>query len=481
MNRDITLDYYAEPTVSRFHKSDEFYRVLIGPVGSGKSTGCCMEIMRRAMQQKPGRGDNRRSRYVVVRNTYRELSDTTVKTWLDWFPEEHFGPMNKQDMTHRLAFGDVEAEVMFRALDRPGDIKKVLSLEVTIAWLNEVREIPKGIVDAVGDRVGRYPAIKDGGCTFSGVIADTNPPDDDHWIYRLAEEERPPGWAFFRQPGGLLEVNGEFVPNVTAENLKHLEPAYYQRRVGGKGKDYIRVYYCGQYGFVKEGKPVHPEYVDSVHCTQEPIPSDPKRTLYIGLDFGLTPAAVFGQQDVAGRWKWIDEVVTEDMGTTRFAEVLGAHITRHYPGYDLEIWGDPAGDDRAQTDENTPFKILKAAGIEAKKCFTNDPTIRRDAVAVPFGRLIDGKPGLMISPKCKVTRKGLAGGYCYRRVQIAGDERYHDKPDKNRYSHPVEAGEYMMVGAGEGKALTASKIKGPVVKARLPSPGRASRNGWMGG
>lgn len=476
---NLVLDYYAEPTISEFHLSDEFYRILIGPVGSGKSTGCSMEIMRRAQEQKPGKDSLRKSRWAVVRNTYRELKDTTVKTWLDWFSEDHFGHINQQNMIHRLRFNDVDCEVLFRALDRPGDIKKVLSMELTGAWVNEAREVPKGIIDALGDRVGRFPAVKDGGCTWAGVIGDTNPPDEDHWIYTLAEEERPRGWQFFRQPGGLIEHDGEFEPNPEAENVHNLPARYYEQRIGGKSQDYIRVYYCGQYGFVQEGKPVHPEYVDAVHCPKEDIEPVPGRTLYVGLDFGLTPAAVFGQRLVDGRWVWIDELVTEDMGTVRFAELLKSKLDGEYAGYEVEIWGDPAGDDRAQTDENTPFKILKASGIPARACYSNDPTIRREAVSVPLNRLVDGKPGLMVSPRCRVTRKGLAGGYSYRRMQIAGQERFQDKPDKNRYSHPVEAGEYLMVGAGEGKALTAVKSSRKVNLHYSPRRTGGS-TGWMG-
>ena len=67
--------------------------------------------------------------------------------------------------------------------------------------------------------------------------------------------------------------------------------------------------------------------------------------------------------------------------------------------------------------------------------------------------MIDGKPGLLISPKCRITRKGMAGGYAYKRLQVSGDERFHDKPDKNKYSHPCEAAQYMMLGAGEGRSV----------------------------
>ena len=450
---DYRISYHAGPTLTAFHKSDVRRRGVMGPVGSGKSTGMCAEIMRRAQEQEPGPDGKRKTRWVIVRNSYRELKDTTLKTWLDWFPELYFGDFKHTDMQHSIRRGDVEADVLFRALDRPDDVGKLLSLELTGGWVNEARELPLGIIEALDDRIGRYPAVKDGGCTWRGLMMDTNPPDDDHWWYRLAEEERPEGWAFWRQPGGLVEESGEFVPNPLAENLKNLEPDFYAQRAQGKSRDHIRVYYCARYGFLRDGRPVWPEYADDVHCAQQVIQPDPSRTLYIGLDFGLTPAALFAQQTLSGRWVWIDELVTENMGVSRFAEILGPKIRREYQGFDIEVWGDPAGNERAQTDEQTPFLILRKHGINAQPAPTNDFDIRRDAVGVPMTRMFDGLPGFMVSPKCRMARKGLAGGYHYRRIQIAGEERYHDKPVKDRYSHVCEAGQYAMLGAGEGNVV----------------------------
>lgn len=428
----------------------------MGPVGSGKSTAMCMEIMRRVQEQQPWSDGVARSRWAIIRNTYRQLKDTTLNTWLDWFPPSLFGDFNYGDFEHRVRIaGDgksppVEAEILFRALDRPQDVSKLLSLELTGAWVNEARELPWGVIEALDDRIGRYPPMREVGPTWQGLIMDTNPPDDDHWWYRIAEEDKPKGWKFYKQPGGLIERGGEFEPNPGAENLSNLPPNYYEDRQHGKKKDHIRVYYCARYGFVKDGKPVFPEYADDVHCvngTIEPIKSE---TLYIGLDFGLTPAALFCQRTKRGRWIWIDELVTEDMGVSRFAELLGQKIRAEYSDFDIEIWGDPAGTERAQTDERTPYDILAAHKISAQPCNTNDPIIRRDAVANPMTRLIDGQPGFLISQKCRVARKGLAGGYCLKRVQVVGEERYKDKPDKNRYSHVCEAGEYAHLGAGEG-------------------------------
>jgi len=454
--------YNAVPTLAKFHASNALYRGVMGPVRSGKSTGMCFEIMRRAIEQQPYKGI-RRTRWAVVRNTYPELRDTTLKTWLMWFQEDQFGKFNLQRMQHNIRFSlpddtIVETEVLFRALDRPDDVRKLLSLELTGAWTNETREIPKAIIDALGDRVGQFPSKHEGGCTWRGVIMDTNPPDEDHWYYKLAEEERPPGWEFFRQPGALIEREGKFLPNPAAENIKNLNEGhdYYLSRVAGKSIDYIRVYYCAQYGFVIDGKPVIHEYVDAVHCALEPIQPNRNLTVYVGLDFGLTPAALFAQRYPNGRWAWIDELVSEDMGITRFAEILQTKIHREYPGFEFEFYGDPAGNQRMQTDEKTCFQILHAKGIPAVPAPTNDFTVRREAIAVPLSRLIDGQPGLIVSPKCKYARKGLAGGYCYKRLKVAGDERYRDKPDKTIYSHVVDAGGYAMVGGGEGNKVVSN-------------------------
>jgi len=444
-----------------------------------------MEIMRRAQEQKPSPDGIRRTRWAVIRNTYRELQDTTCKTWLGWFDEDYFGRFNWGDMAHRISTGDIEIEVLFRALDRPQDVKKLLSMELTGAWVNEAREVPKSIIDGLSDRVERYPGMRDGGPTWAGVMADTNPPDVDHWWYRLAEIDRPTGWEFFRQPGGLVKQKDQFVANPHAENLSNLPGGheYYLKRMAGKKDDHIQVYYCSEYGFVIDGKPIYSEYVDSLHCTKEVLQPIKGLKVYIGIDFGLTPAAVFAQKLPNGRWIWLDELVSEDMGISRFADLLKPKMLSEYRGHEFEIWGDPAGDIRAQTDETTPFQILQAKGIPAQPAPTNDFIQRRESVSTALSRIVDGKPGLLISPKCEVTRKGMSGGYCFKRVQVAGDEKFHDKPDKNKFSHVCEAGQYLMIGAGEGEAL----ISGSIPKVKIPTApiirmnfGAGAGSGWMG-
>ena len=124
--------------------------------------------------------------------------------------------------------------------------------------------------------------------------------------------------------------------------------------------------------------------------------------------------------------------------------------------------GDPAGDFRAQTDESTPFQVLRGAGLTARPAQSNDVSLRIEAVAGTLNRMVEGQSGLLVDYRCKELIKGFEGGYGYRRMQVSG-ERYDDKPDKNRFSHIHDALQYLMLGGGEGRhVLGHSNVAKPV-------------------
>lgn len=492
--------FNVQPTMARLYFSNAPFRFIMGPYGSGKTSGLCIEVFRRASEQTPGPDGIRRTRCVIVRNTFRQLEDTTIKTWMRWFPESVFGVYNKTKHNFFLraktqASGpiDIHCDVEFRALDRPDHITNLLSAEYSFAFFNEVREIPLSLVTHMYDRTRRYPPVMEGGCTWGGVIGDTNPPDDDSWYYKKAEIDKPEGWEFFRQPGALIKDGGKWVPNPVAENIENLNGGYkyYLGGLSGKSEDHISVYYGGNYGFIAGGKPVYPEYSDATHCTRENIDPVHGLPIYVGIDFGLTPAAVFGQCLPNGRWIWIDELVTYDdenaLGVLNFARKLGPMMRGTYKDFSFISFGDPAGTTRAETDEKTPFQILSMQKIEASPAAkNNDFTLRREAVANLLTRIVDGKPGLMISPRCKLLRKAMNGGYCFRRVQVVGEERFRDKPIKDKFSHVAEAGQYLALGAGEGVALIQSvggeqyqPNRGKMFTQRKTRPARRRRAvGW---
>jgi hypothetical protein len=227
----VRVKYDAPATVSAFLQSSAFVRCIVGPVGSGKSSGCVLEILRRAREQQPGPDGIRRTRFAVIRNTYGQLRDTTRKTFEQWVPHP-LGEWNEQQLVFKMRFGDVECEVLFRALDKPGDVNKLLSLELTGAYINELRELPKDVLDALQARVGRFPSRSQGGPSWFGIWADTNPWFAGHWLQEL-HEAPPKGFEFFWQPDGL---------GPDAENLENLPPDYYPRLMEGKDTEWIDVY-----------------------------------------------------------------------------------------------------------------------------------------------------------------------------------------------------------------------------------------------
>ncbi len=454
-------------------KDNSFFRGLRGPVGSGKSVCCCVEVFRRALGQQKNADGIRRSRWAIIRNTNPQLRTTTIKTWLDWFPEHVWGKFNwSVPYTHHIKQSDLDLEVIFLALDRPEDVKKLLSLELTGIWVNEAREIPKSIIDACTMRVGRFPSMKDGGCTWTGLICDTNAPEEDHWWPIMSgevpvpdhipkEEARmlikPDNWEFYTQPAGMLEKKDEegnvieYSQNKSAENVNNMREDYYKNIVMGKTKSWIDVYVMNKLGSIKDGKPIYPMFAPDVHIAKEEIPVAASLPVYIGIDFGLTPACVFGQK-IRGRWLILQEIVAFDMGIVKFSEILRQELSTRYSMCEAIIFGDPAGDFRAQTDESTPFQILRGAGLVARPAPSNDVSLRLESVSSPLNRMVEGQSGLLIDPRCRNIIKGFEGGYQYRRLQVSG-ERFDDKPEKNHYSHIHDALQYLMLGAGEGRQV----------------------------
>lgn len=459
---EIRFSYNGVPTLRRFAESNAFLRAIVGPIGGGKSSASVVEFPRRAMAQKPGKDGVRRTRWVVIRNTFPELRDTTIRTFHQWLPPEHFGRWYAQDHRYVIkAFKGCEFEILFRALDKPDDIKKLLSLDITGGWINEVREIPWAIVDALQGRCGRYPAQSDGGPTWFGLWMDTNPPDTDSTFYkffedgvwqRSFEELRLSGMfepgaqasdfaAIFHQPSGL---SGE------AENVPNLPPGYYPRLCVGKSKEWIKVYVNGEYGFVSDDRRVYTEYSDEAHLRDnvEPISGAP---IYRGWDFGLTPACSFSQLLPDGHWLIFDEMISEEMGIDRFSDEVLAHCSRSFKGQaEFEDYGDPAGSERAPTDEKTCFQIMQAKGIDIQPGLQS-VAIRLESVRKPLRTLVTGKPQFILHKRCKTLRKAMLGGYHFKRLMTKA-ERYTTKPDKNHpYSDIMNCVEYtgtILFGAG---------------------------------
>lgn len=452
------VTYNATSTIRRFMLSDAMVRVLMGPVGSGKSSGSVIEIARRAREQQPDNNGRRQTRAMVVRNTYKQLKRTTIKTFKHWFPPGQAGVWKESELTFILRLGDVECEVMFLALDTPDDIANLLSLEATFMYINECREIQPDVMKAIisTKRIGRFPSKKDSpGPTWRGIFCDTNPPNIGSWWHCMMEglnpdsaehEPLPNSWAVFKQPSGR---------SPEAENIENLPANYYDTT--DMTEDDIRVYVDGEYGLSKGGRAVWPLFQKLIHVAKtrlEPIAHLP---VIIGLDPGRTGACVFMQQNMSGQVMVLDECIAQGEGADRFLnERVHPLINARYPGMKFLVADDPSGSAKAQTEERSVESVWKQHGFVVKPAASNNLEPRLAAVDHFLSRRTAAGEAFLVSPHCRYVIDAMAGGYRYKVNKSGIDD---DTPLKNNASHPADAVQYGSMRFVNGNLAAAQVLR----------------------
>jgi hypothetical protein len=423
-----SLAYKASPTCAGFLKATDTFKILAGPVGGGKTSACIMHILLNSMQQAPDNDGIRRTRHLIVRNTVPMLKTTTIKSFLDWMPDGVFGRWVSSDRTYYMKFEDVESEVLFMSLEDANDIRKLLSLETTTAFFNEFREINQDIVEGLigTKRVGRYPSRKDGpGATYPCIIADTNMPAQDTWHQQVMDGEVG-SWVLFKQPSGR---------SPEAENLAYLPPGYYD--TDGLSDEYVKTMIDCEYGTSKEGMPVfRSTFVPSFHIAPAPllhIVSD-AHPLLIGLDAGLTPAAIIGQRTPSGKVHILADCYVappDSMGMERFLDTKLLPLLRsRFAGCPVKIIIDPAAKQRSQPTEETVFEIVKKKRIKVITAPTNKTELRISSGEMMFSQQSEGKAVLLIDAGCTGLISALKHGY---KFAARKDGEMEERPKKD---HP---------------------------------------------
>ena len=466
---------YVPPglVAARFLSSDALVRAIAGPVGSGKTGSCLMEMLYRGMRQAPHPRDNvRRTKFVVIRDTYRNLENTTIKSWGYWVPPDAQSPMvggsSGAPATHtinkRLADGTIlEIIVQFVGLGIHSAEMAMPGFEATGAYLNELNTLTRDTLLFVKERVGRYPAVdvEAGfeGATWRGVWGDFNKPDMDHWLYEDFVDKLDPEYAFFDQPGAMVEIDGVWQLNPKRENAANVLPGYYHQQLAGAPRWRIRSRVGNQWVASRDGQAVYDEdWNEELHKAPGPIAPVMGVALGLGLDAGMHPAAIVGQRMANGQRRVLSEVIgAAGTGARRFGRDLRQFLFDHYQWWLLNgmitiSYADPSaayGAD-AQEGEATWIQIVaEATGCLIVGAPTNALIPRLESVRAPMNRNCGGQPGLLVSRDCKVLIKVMNGGYRYHKTQVAGSEKIATEPLKNDFSHVQDALQYWCAGDGE--------------------------------
>jgi hypothetical protein len=465
LNTDCSIDfidsktkYIPLKTLKQFHDCDVRVKIILGPYGSGKSSGLCCDIIKRAIEMPKCRDGVRRLHATIVRKTYSQIESTTLATWNQWGKKT--GVSRKRDKPNLERWhtfcdhdGLIEIWLLFLALDNEDDLQKLQSLETTLFYVNEGQHIHNNYISHMLSRTGRYPkldtidlksvkkwhegkvdlyneTIVSKSPFWSGVNIDSNSPKLSHWMPEMElkiKENGETDTRIFHQPPALLKNDlGEYYLNPDVENIENLpKGASYYFEMINRGDEYIKVYAQGYYGTVATGKRIYDKYNDELHAVDniEIVKNVP---VIYGVDYGKIAPAILICQWVAGQLRCIKEFC----GLFMYIEDLAKEFVIPYLKQNNCLAGATGKDDCSQTFDGR--KILLDLNLDVVAARTNKIEPRLASVNNLLGRINSaGKPTLLISKiGCPNLRDGFNGEYKHQSRMINGQEEYLDAPDK---------------------------------------------------
>jgi len=472
---DVNL--LSEYPISRaFQESDSKVRVLLGALGSGKTTTCCKEILRIIRRQpildKLGHFKRgwRFSKGAMIRHTLKALQRTAVEEWRNNFGSISEITMNK--IIVEIPEEKVYCHIDLICLDKPKDVENLTSLPLTWAWINEGRSLLTfNLLGGLIGRLNRQPADNKKGY----LLIDSNLCGHSHWLYTdiyQKQDVRDEDGTFliqaFIQPSGLSDEaeNKEWLAKNNGGNHKN----YYLSAMKTMTKQQIETDIYAKWSYYFQGKEVYPEFDEEQHVIPVPDRDDYRaeintnwitlnnldrfinyngntKSIQIGFDYGRTPAAVICIKSRNNEWIVLKEICCYDISIPKFAIIIREELEKlKIDGKYFDVVGDPSGSFKQQGTDDTCEDILYShAGIFVKSCRTQDPSERRQALRTLLeeGRIHFHKDN------CPTLVEGLGGGFHYKQMNVSGQVVYADSPMKNKYSHVCEALEYAILGGGE--------------------------------
>ena len=210
---------------------------------------------------------------------------------------------------------------------------------------------------------------------------------------------------------------------------------------------------------VPKGEPWYPEFRYDYHVAKNHIQPVQGRPVIRGWDYGLTPATVFCQTTAKGQVIALyPELQSWESGILSHGRIVQSESRTYFPGYQFVDYGDPAGSQRAQTDEKTCVQVLREEyGINVLpgpvSAAKRDTPIRKALTTTTA----DGRPMLLIDPRCTWLIAAMVGGY--QRKEVAG--KITDDLADNEYTHIVDALGYVlsMVGHAESQSRAIPREK----------------------
>lgn len=181
------------------------------------------------------------------------------------------------------------------------------------------------------------------------------------------------------QPPALFLKDGTWRLNPRCDNLANLPAGYYERTIGVTPEARLRRMFAQEWVYQGDDMAVHPGFREGWHVAKQTLAPIRGQDLLLGVDFGLTPAAVIGQRDYKGQLRILREVVTpkdRKSNALQLGEELLRILNTDFVGYHHEGTADPAGVSGNEATGDSPIAILRSLGLEIYPAESNNPELR---------------------------------------------------------------------------------------------------------
>lgn len=391
--------YRAGPSISSFHQSDAFVRILLGGRGSGKTAAVGVEAARHIWQ-------NAGAKVIIARKTETSQVGSTIDT-LTWCFSQ-MGSYYDQAASHNL-FRSWNNGLSFRlpsqlALQKLQEASLTIAKEDLATWVEqeghkycgriEMKGLPhvsagdsklRGMecsmmVFVEGDQIEerafnlafaclRWKGTDPTKCDDKGfirdrsIILDSNPPGEQHWIAKMEGREKTKPKSQRRMAFWHIH---------TKENEHNLPENYIRDTILTPyefNPPMIRRMLEGQYADAYEGKPVYFAYSRERH-ERKIIGWPMGANMVIGMDMGVNNTSVISAYIAKnGRFNWwvMREVVLTGSDAERQSRELLNALSEEFPFWNTGtpscpqclFFCDPAARNRAGTSQGPTSSALK--------------------------------------------------------------------------------------------------------------------------
>lgn len=433
-----------------------------GALGAAKST-TLMYATVLACAQNPG------LRVLVIRKTMVELSDSTADVLLsELFPM--VGIMENEDYVHRKNKNEIwfrnGSKILFRGCDQ---IHRFRSVNCGLVVIDELDEIEEGYFDELLKR------IRQKNIPIRKLIAATNPPNTDHWIYRRFAKNKLDNYS---------------VVHTSIDDNPHLDAAYVntvkQNLAPFPGK--YRALVLGMWGMAIQGRPVYEnEYYPQYHVAGETLVPVPGEPLIRGWDFGGNYPCIIIAQPVDGRvnFLWMHQGRPDGepgISLNAFSDFVISRVNTIFSGFDFIDVGDVAGRTISPEAGKSSIQILK----ERHKIdvITSHMGLLEsiELVGSLFTTMRNGKAIIQIDPgpQMRILREALEGGYHYPDKPKAGKKDLEPVKD-GYYEHSADTARYILYHVFRGKLSQRNDMRRKMIlDDQAPLAGYDFRKGRRG-